>query len=694
MNNIERWILCSFFCLIMTDQQNLFRRTLLLPAQCRDENVDADLGTGGLSTGSAGEVDLETGFDYSGIFSDPAEHFDAVSDGVDFSTSSDIQHADVLQVLEPENFAISLERAWVSVGARNDLKQPWETGIWTNIFGNSSRADVVTVPELKRLPIVPEPKRVKAAEQPASKRRRAEAVSSCWQQVVMTSDVATWEETMEAKLDMALKRWYDVIICFPTSFQVVAQLAEFKSVPEQLHMVRDILGFKSPLTLLKRANSMVRYLSYLREKNIVPPGQESTLYAFFLEQKESGAPQSRLASVVEAIRFSEHVVGLEIADVLLSKRCLGASRKKSDGPVKQAAPLTVAEMAALHQILADDEADLWDRVMSGSFLMCVYTRSRWMDLQHSDKVVADPSPTNPVFLELSISEFKTKNSNSWKEGLLVAVAPTTGVTCDNWGRQWLDVREAIDAPLVEGYPLMPAPDMEGNATKRPIGTAEAGNWLTMLLHRAGVISPGRKLTSHSGKATILSYLAKYGAELGVREILGAHVSHIKSVIRYSRDALAGPLRVLNQMLGAIRNQDFMPDQTRSGYFRDGWERVEGPEAFIISDDEQVKSEPIDEQDSSDECPDTGSSTDEEATVEAHCSRKVTLPSAPEWYRMFQHVKTRMLHLMHEDNSRVFGCGRIAGDKHEVTVSAKLRWDTPCCGRCWKSAGQPVGSRLV
>ena len=223
-------------------------------------------------------------------------------------------------------------------------------------------------------------------------------------------------------------------------------------------MVRDVLGFKSPQTLIKRANSMVRYLSFLRAKGVVPPGLEAHLYPFFAEEKEH-----------EAIRFSEHVLGLDIAGQLLSKRCLGAARQRSDAPVQLAAPLKVLELEALHSILAD-ETDIWDRCMSGSFLCCVYTRSRWMDLQHSNWSHADPDSECPASIELSITEFKTKNANSWKGGLLAAVAPSTGVTSDNCGKQWFDVREAVGAPLNEGFPLMPAPSMEGQATKRPIGT--------------------------------------------------------------------------------------------------------------------------------------------------------------------------------------------------------------------------------
>ena len=372
----------------MTDQPPLFKRQQPqtdLPEVFNSDSSHPNLFVQGVSSGSGFDQLSELELELESFGADLGA--DVFSEEVDSGQNSNfysVQRSEVLQVLEPEVYNAELERAWMDIGRKQDLKQPWEKGIWANIFGSASRAEVVSLPEFSRLPAVAKPEGVPAHSPPVPKRRRVDVAPQCWQQVVLNSDVATWEETMEAKLDMSLKRWYDVIICFPTSFTVVAQLAEFKTVPEQLRMVRDVLGSKSPQTLLKRANSMVRYLTYLRGKGVVPPGTEANLYAFFLEQKDTGAPVSRLASVVEAIRFSEHVLGLEIADILLSKRCIGAARRRGDAPVKQAAPLKVVEMETLHGILADESADLWDRCMSGSFLCCVYTRSRWMDLQHSN----------------------------------------------------------------------------------------------------------------------------------------------------------------------------------------------------------------------------------------------------------------------------------------------------------------------
>ena len=351
----------------------------------------------------------------------------------------------------------------------------------------------------------------------------------------------------------------------------------------------------------------------------------------------------------------EHVVGLTGVIDLLSKRCLGAAKMPVAGPQQQASPLTVSELAALHDILLDETENLWDRNMAGAFLCCVYTRSRWSDMQHTSLLLADPDPNMPEFLELSISDYKTKAANAWRGGLLSAVAPAVGVSFENWASVWLSVRDAVGAPLSDGFPLMPAPDMSGDPTKRPISTREVSGWIKLLLNRRCIDVGERRVSSHSAKATTLSYLAKYGADLTVREILGGHVSHLQSVIRYSRDALAEPLRVLCRMLLDIRLGTFVPDATRSGYFQEVAQEFAAPlapDTVEISDEEVVKVELPEPQAFPEQQPevelDTDSSSDEDGVASAKCGREVTVPKAPPGFKLYQHTKSRMLHLMEQD----------------------------------------------
>ena len=606
-----------------------------------------------------------------------------------------------MHIFDVESYHDNLDRAWHSLEPQSTLKFPWECGIWNDIFGAGDRASSAVVPKMVRPNVVPLPDPM-PVQPPERKSRRLEPVASSWQQVVMASDVATWQEMHDAKLDTALKRWIDVVIMFPTTFELVFQLAALATLAEQMTMMRDIIGSRSPLTLLKRVNSITRYMTFLRTRGITAPGVESDFYAFLNEQRDAGAPLSRMAAVVESIRFMEHVMGLTGVIDLLSKRCLGAAKLPTAGPQQQASPLKVEELATLHDILLDETEDVWNRNMAGAFLCCVYTRSRWSDMQHTNVLIADPDTHMPEFLELTITDFKTKAANAWRGGLMAAVAPAMGVSFENWGAVWLAVRAQLAAPLSAGFPIMPAPDMSGDPTKRPISTKEVSGWVKLLLNKRGLEVGERRVTSHSGKATMLSYLAKYGADLAVREIFGGHVAHLQSVIRYSRDALAEPLRVLCRMLLDIRVGTFLPDETRSGYFKEvepmQFSDAMAPETVEISDEEAVKvelPEPAVQQDQHPEMElDTDSSSDEEGVSSAKCGRAVAVPKAPPGFKLYQHTKSRMLHLMDQEYNKVFQCGRMAGAKHEIPQTGRLRWDTPCCGKCWRDAGHALGPRVT
>ena len=78
---------------------------------------------------------------------------------------------------------------------------------------------------------------------------------------------------------------------------------------------------------------------------------------------------------------------------------------------------------------------------------------------------------------------------------------------------------------------------------------------------------GDVFTGHSAKATLLSWLAKWGGPSEERTTLGHHaLKDRKSLATYSRDFQAGPLRLLDRMLTDVRTKTFLPDCTRSGRF--------------------------------------------------------------------------------------------------------------------------------
>ena len=180
------------------------------------------------------------------------------------------------------------------------------------------------------------------------------------------------------------------------------------------------------------------------------------------------------------------------------------------GPQQQASHLTVSELAAQHDILLDEVKNLWDRNMAGAFFVLRVHQVQVGQICSTQACYwQTPDPNMPEFLELSISNYKTKAANAWLGGLLSAVAPAFGATFEDWASVWLSVRDAVGAPLSDGLPLMPAPDMAGDPTKRPISTREVSGWIKLLLNRRCIDVGERSVSSHSAKATTLSYLAKH-----------------------------------------------------------------------------------------------------------------------------------------------------------------------------------------
>jgi len=339
-------------------------------------------------------------------------------------------------------------------------------------------------------------------------------------------------------------------------------------------------------------------------------------------------------------------------------------------------------------------------------------------MQQSSKMIQDRDTVGQlVFLEFVIDEHKCVGSSVFRNSHLHAVAPCLGVVDDSWAEKWVTCRSSMDL-VVGSSPVMPAPNVSGAPTSRPLSTAEMKLWVHQLLQADGHSLESRRITSHSCKTTMLSFSAKFGIEWTDRMVLGGHVSHLKSVITYSRDCLARPLQHMASMLKAIRNGTFQPDNTRSGRFIEqsigceasdkSWDLVDGlaeqgvteksvpaavdVEPIVVSDDEDVKEEigggtpptfGAEAIESSDDDVDlTSSSSDEEAAYDCPSRRLVSVPKAPEGHRLVQHSKWKTLHLMADGYQAVMMCGRRATDSHTLET-LQVRWDTPCCHVCWK-----------
>ena len=296
------------------------------------------------------------------------------------------------------------------------------------------------------------------------------------------------------------------------------------------------------------------------------------------ELRKDNAPPTRANSFRGALAFCKGALLLQnIDEILTSSRVTGSAHRSflNKRLLKQRDALTVCQVQVLEHVVCGS-FPLKDRVFAGHRLLCVFGRLRFGDSQN----IEEEPELEEDFVECGISMHKTVHLAGRSRRLLPVVAPTVGVTGEDWGRAFLEARAEATLRAWPGLPFMPAPVLGGEWSLGKLQTTEAAMWLCELLHRHGV--PKEHLTNvgaHSLKATALSWLAKAGVDEKVWRLLGYHVKpKDSSVVLYSRDALAGSLSELIRVVNAIRVGQFRPDVSRSGR----WVKVD-----LRDDDEQL-----------------------------------------------------------------------------------------------------------
>ena len=618
------------------------------------------------------------------------------------------------------NFDYAVGSSWNAL--QTSVTEPvWNSGFWKCIFGNETLGANLDQNFKRPFPVAGGLSSASLDDtdfESQKKLRMVKDTSSSaplFKNCVKSADDISWQEQREAHLQRALKHWLVLVMDWQDSVDFVQCVAGCDSVNSQLIMLGDVFRGKAPSTLSKRANSMKILGQQLDYIGLKFPCSEPTLYGILCELRRQGAPASRSKGILEAIAFVRYTMGVVECDPLLrGKRCWGAST--SDAPLQrnQASPLLVKELEKLHNIL-ENSADMWDKMFSGMVLFVTYSRARWSDAQHASSIFFDEDEGQVKFVEAVTGLHKTMRALQHRHQFLPLVAPALGVTNQNWGFAWKKVREDLGIDLEQGFALMPAPLENGSPGKRPLDSQEAGRWLRGLLEISDSSLPVRKVSSHSLKSTLLSYLAKRGIDMSDRLLLGYHTSPFTMGLTYSRDGMARPLQILGNMLEEIRNGIYFPDSTRSGRLAkpgvepsrdaDGSQVVEQSIKIEISDDEgeldawqllgaKSQSESLPqvipescEDEMNDACTETSSSDvseseENQSNFEKSGHRTFEPPVAPDGFVMWQHVKSKILHLADYRFPSVFECGRKPGPFH-TKDGLRPRWDTGICWRCFK-----------
>ena len=517
----------------------------------------------------------------------------------------------------------------------------------------------------------------------------------------------SWEEKREADFQRSLMKWTSVTLAWPAEWKVCVALNESESIAQVCEQLSHYFSGKAPATLIKRANSMIFLMEQSHKLGYIFPYRESELYALLKVFKDTGQSASRLKGIMEALTFCRYVFNIEqLHPLISSKRCHGVI---SGGPLNranQAAPLRVSDLVLLHETLETSDDD-WNRLMSGACLFCVYARARWSDFIHSGKMSLDRfSDGSIAYVEMDVAVHKTMFASARRFRYLNLAAPGLGVHGTDWVSKWIEAFEKLGIDPFTDIPgcVMPAPDSEGRPLARALESDEAGCWLRLLLGEKTVRSESsRAISTHSMKATMLSFAAKRGHSHQDRLSLGHHVHPYQMADVYARDAAARDLRLLDSLIREVRSGIFKPDESRAGRLDvSKRSKLEGlgmtpdlletfsqlDEANEEAEDFHNDAEPSNERlgfaddldDGANGYVTTDSSESDTDREDRELVQRHFYPLvAPAHHTFVQHQKSKLLHYLKNGNLRVLACGRTKSSAY-VNPGA-LRYDSAVCHSC-------------
>lgn len=483
--------------------------------------------------------------------------------------------------MDPYNAAVS--EAWTNLRSR-PLLLPWELNPWLRRVLEPPKSSwfvpmpvfMMIPPQLPAFPCPTPPAEIRRDTVQRLGHKLVAAVGPAYVAAVRKLRDAPWEKTKEADRDRALAMWKLIVETRPEASVTGRQLLEELASGRKGTTLSDTFKKKKTSTLFKRAGSILRYVRWCGETvppTIPLPPTETVTYQYVCHLRESKKAASVGADFRSALAFCLGTIGLDgVAECLSSARAQGAANELlgTKRILKQRDTLKVPMLGALEDG-AGDFADMFDRVASGHFAFLSHGRSRMHDSQYIQSLRIDLDDKKQTgYVEAPTSCTKTSNTADKRHRFLPMAAPTHGVSSRTWAMDWIAAREATGLFCMPGKPFFPAPKLDGSGWQdRPLTAEEGTSWLRQLLIKKGFdASALLNIGVHSCKATPLSFCAKWDVEKSVRRMLGYHAERgDTSVMTYSRDNMAGPLRAYELVLHDIRRGVFFPDSTRSGMFK-------------------------------------------------------------------------------------------------------------------------------
>ncbi|CAE7419748.1 unnamed protein product [Symbiodinium sp. CCMP2592] len=365
----------------------------------------------------------------------------------------------------------------------------------------------------------------------------------------------------------ALKKIRLIVLFFPDDSELGRNLVgSAGSLVEESMLtstIEDTFSGRAASTLLKRASDFSRFAKWIvanKGRPLAP--SEGELYAYMLHLRREKAGATAGESFLKAYKFFVHLTGAETGS-RISPRVQGAAKAMSlaKRPLWQAPPLPVEAVRLLEELVHESEDYAWASI-AGFILFCLYSSARWSDAARGTHLSIDVAGNGLVLLECSTKHYKTKAKDR-KDTVLPLIALGSGLTQPSWGRVWM--RKRALAGLPDCAVIMPAMSPGGNFLGRAMTAAEGSLWLREFLHLQGFAGDLEQYSSHSLKATALSWTAKSGTMTYEERLTQGHHCSPKHgmALLYSRDALAEIIVKVAKVVSAVSRGVLSPDLPRA-----------------------------------------------------------------------------------------------------------------------------------
>jgi hypothetical protein len=196
----------------------------------------------------------------------PVSDGEAAMGGSHVAEQDEPPHDDVLTDQDRATLDAMVHQAMLGASLQDGLSLPWERGIMANIFGD---APLVTLPQFPQVahsidPANVEPQPPEAVAETHTKRARTDAFTCrLYERAISFRNSLSYLEMDHAKWNKALEKLYTVMVSGPSSCPSGVKFDPL-DMYRNLQQIRVLCGARSPNTISKRANSLLRFCLWHR----------------------------------------------------------------------------------------------------------------------------------------------------------------------------------------------------------------------------------------------------------------------------------------------------------------------------------------------------------------------------------------------------------------------------------------------